>query len=373
MVYQRLLVLSDIFWALFAVNMPSRNLELGSGTSSKQREKRIALRVCLWIALVLIITFSLSIGVSFRSHRHCFAGTCGEWLFPLQARLHVVVWYSWLLLSILFLGVRAFHLEMRRYLARPLFARKLPLIKKQLSMGGCLMMFWIACLYGALISVWWIKLNNYFVHRGEAGGIFSGGGRLAGVALTGHMCDVTMGMVLLPISRHSALASAFNFSVSTTLTVHMIIAYFLFVLVCIHGILYAAWVPLFNSLSPKLRTVIPVLNPTFLYDETWPGNRTSLGIWRASLIFSGILTAMIMLIIFISTLPSIRSKHFNAFYFTHLFGTVMIIIICLHASTMFYCLAPGLALWCLDWGMRIHELGTAHDSEITTIGNEWYW
>lgn len=235
------------------------------------------------------------------------------------------------------------------------------------------MLCWVISLYGVVVGIWWIRLRDYFVDRGVADGIDRGGRRLAAVALTGHICDITMGMVLLPISRHSALASFFKIAVSTTLTNHMLAAYTLFVLVVVHGLLYASWVSVFNSLSSALQTVIPVLNPTYLYRETWPGNPTSLGIWRASLIFTGIIAALIMSAIFITTLPAVRSKHFNVFYFTHLLAIVMVIIICLHASTMFYCTAPGLAMWTLDWGMRLYELRRLLDGEITTIGNGWYW
>ena len=216
-------------------------------------------------------------------------------------------------------------------------------------------------------------MRDYFVQRSVASGISRGGNRLAAVALTGHMCDITMGMVLVPISRHSALASFFKMSVSTTLTNHMLTAYTLFILVLIHAFLYVSWVPVFNSLSNGLRMVIPVLNPTYLYNEVWPGSHSSLGIWRASLIFTGIVAVIIMAALSITTLPAVRKKHFNLFYFTHLFSIAMVVIICLHASTMFYCTAPGLAMWFLDWGMRIYELRKVLDGDITTIGNGWYW
>ncbi|KAL8640295.1 MAG: hypothetical protein Q9226_008764, partial [Calogaya cf. arnoldii] len=68
----------------------------------------------------------------------------------------------------------------------------------------------------------------------------------------------------------------------------------------------------------------------------------------------------------------VRRKHFNLFYFTHLFSIVMVIVICLHASTMLYCTAPGLAMWCLDWSMRLHELKSLLYGEISTFGNGWY-
>ena len=335
---------------------------------------RITPRTCLWpLVGSLVATFCLSIGLTFRSDHQCYAGTCGEWLFPLQTRLHVAVWYAWLSISVIFLAVRAFHPEMQKSLARSLVRHKIPVIRKHLTISGAITISWTIALYVVIIGIWWMRLRNYFVGRGKAGGIFHGGNRLAAVALTGHFCDVTMGMVLIPISRHSALASFFKLSVSTTLTLHMTTAYTLFILVLLHGLLYASWIPIFHSLSQNLRMVYPVLNPTYLYLQAWPGNTSSLGVWRASLIFSGLVAVIIMSTIFLTTLPAVRTKHFNLFYFTHFLSIVMVIVICLHASTMFYCTAPGLAMWSLDWGMRLYELRRALDGQITTIGNGWYW
>ena len=235
------------------------------------------------------------------------------------------------------------------------------------------MVFWVICLYGIIISVWWVELHGYFTRRNGDAGIHKGSNRLAAIALTGHLADVTMGMALLPISRHSALASFFMISTSTTLTNHMLAAYFLFVLVVIHGLLYISWVPVFNSLSNDLQKAIPVLNPTYLYTETWPGDDSALGIWRASLIFTGLVATLIMAALFVTTLPGVRQKHFNLFYFTHLLSIVMVIVICLHASTLFYCTAPGILMWVLDWGMRVYELRRSLKGNIKALGKGWYW
>lgn len=341
---------------------------------AKPRLSRITPRTCLWpLAGSLVVTFGLSIGLTFRSDHHCFAGTCGEWLFPLQARLHVVIWYAWLSISVTFLAVRAFHPEMQKVVNRPLAKRKLPLVGKGVSLGGALMVLWILALYGVVVGVWWIRLRDYFVGRNTAAGIYRGSNRLAAIALTGHLCDITMGMVLLPISRHSALASFFKIAVSTTLTNHILTAYTLFALVLTHGFLYVSWVPVFHGLSTALRRAIPVLNPTYLYTETWPGNLSRLGIWRASLVFTGLSAAIIMCAIFVTTFPKVRARNFNLFYFTHLLSIPMVVIICLHASTMFYCTSPSLAMWLLDWGMRLYELRRVLDGNISTIGNGWYW
>jgi len=335
---------------------------------------RITPRTCLWpLAGSLSIAFALSISLTFRSNTHCYAATCGEWLFPLQTRLHVVVWYCWVSLFVTWLAVRAFSPKLRRIICQPLFERKLPIVHQQLSLSGLLVFLWIVLLYGTIVGIWWVRLRGYFVERGVANGVFEGNQTLAAIALLGHLCDVTMGMVLIPISRHSALASFFALSVRTTLTFHMLTAYTLFVLVLTHGFLYVGWVAVFNSLSDQLRMVFPVLNPTYLYDETWPGNNDSLGVWRASLIFSGILTAAILAVVSVTTIPEVRRKHFNVFYYTHLLVVMAVIIICLHASTIFYCVAPGLLMWVLDWGMRLYELRQKLDTKIASLGNGWYW
>ena len=340
----------------------------------KKHASRITPRTCLWpLAASLVITFGLSIGLTFRSDQWCYAATCGESLFPLQARLHVIIWYLWLSVSVTVLAVRAFHPEMQKALARPLTKYKLPLLGRHISIGGFVMGLWIISLYGIVIGVWWIRLRDYFNYRDNIAGIYHGGDRLAAIAMTGHVCDITMGMVLLPISRHSALASFFKLSISTTLTNHILTAYTLFILVIIHGLLYISWVPAFNKLSTELRMVIPVLNPTYLYTQVWPGDTSSIGIWRASLIFTGCFAALIMTAIAITTLPKVRKAHFNIFYFTHLLAILMVIVICLHASTIFYCTAPGLAMWFLDWMMRLWELRRELDGSISTLGKGWYW
>ena len=335
---------------------------------------RITPRTCLYpLTGCLLITFALSISLTFRSDHHCYAGTCGEWYFPLQARLHVVIWYFWISIFVTFLAVRAFSPELRRFLRLPVLDRKLPIVRKHVTISGVLAVIWILALYGIIIGVWWIRLRNYFEERGRAGGVYVGNQTLAAIALVGHLCDVTMGMVLMPISRHSALASFFSLNVSTTLTFHMIAAYTLFALVLTHGFLYVAWIPVFNNLSETLRRVFPVLNPTWVYLNTWPGDSSSLGVWRASLIFTGLFATAIMALISITTIPEIRRKHFNFFYFTHLLVIPGVVVACLHASTIFYCVAPGLFMWVLDWGMRLYELRQKLDGKVTCIGNGWYW
>lgn len=233
-----------------------------------------------------------------------------------------------------------------------------------MTLSGALVLLWIGALYGSITGIWWVRLDTYFDERGNAGGVTLGNNLLAAIALTGHYADVTLGMVLLPVSRHSALASFFKLSVSTTLTYHMLTAYLLFTFVLIHAFLYISWVPLMPDLSSTPWRVFPLLNPTYLYDEVWPDNTSSLGIWRASLVFSGAVAALIMVILALTTLPWVRLRHFNVFYFTHLLSIVAVVVVCLHASTLFYCTAPGIAMLILDWGMRLYELRQGLDGKV---------
>lgn len=149
--------------------------------------KRITPRTCLWpLTGSLIASFALSLGLTFRSDHHCYAGTCGEWLFPLQARLHVVVWYCWLSLSITILALRAFHPSIRRSLHKQLYTNQIPIVRKSLTASGVLVIFWVLSLYGIVIGIWWLRLREYFVGRGEQGGMMNGNRRVAAVALTGQ-------------------------------------------------------------------------------------------------------------------------------------------------------------------------------------------
>lgn len=336
--------------------------------------KRITPRTCLWpLAVSLLLCFSLSIALTFRSDRHCYAGVCGEWLFPFQARLHVVVWYCWISLSVTVMALRALRPSVQLRLQRQHFDRKFPLLRKRLTTGGALMFLWVLVLYGIVTGIWWLRLQDYFATRGQEGGLSKGNTLLAAVALTGHYADVTMGMVLLPVARNSALASFFRLAASTTFAFHMIQAYVLFALITIHGLVYASWTTIYRENPSQTRPIFPLLNPTYLYNEVWPGNHSFLGVWRASLVFTGLIATLLMLTIFMTTFPAVRRNHFNVFYFTHLLSIVAVVVICLHASTMFYCTAPGLAMWILDWGMRICELSGKIDSQLEAIGNGWFW
>lgn len=154
--------------------------------------------LCLWLLLITILcTFGLSYGLTYRSNHHCYAGVCGSWLFPTQARRHVIVWYSWLSISVAFLSLRALVPKVRKFTSMQTGVW-VPLMGKRLTLGGLMLVMWQCVLYGILVGIWWPRLDDYFQERGEG---LPGNALVAFVAQSGHLADVTTGLVLLPVTR----------------------------------------------------------------------------------------------------------------------------------------------------------------------------
>lgn len=76
----------------------------------------------------------------------------------------------------------------------------------------------------------------------------------------------------------------------------------------------------------------------------------------------------------ITALPVLRRSNYNLFYFTHIIGAIIImILVSIHASTNFYFLLPGLVFWISDWIWRVtHHLGTEVEATVENAGNGWY-
>jgi len=89
---------------------------------------------------------------------------------------------------------------------------------------------------------------------------------------------------------------------------------------------------------------------------------------------TGVIGGIALIPMFITALPIIRRWNYNIFYYTHIIGAIAImIVLCLHASTNFYFLLPGLVLWVSDWVWRVsHRLGTGVEAIVEKAGNGWY-
>lgn len=76
----------------------------------------------------------------------------------------------------------------------------------------------------------------------------------------------------------------------------------------------------------------------------------------------------------ITGLPWLRRNHYNTFYFTHIILAFLVIwALCIHSSTGFYFLLPGIILWVADWAWRVsNSLYAKQQVQIEYAGNDWY-
>jgi ferric-chelate reductase len=76
----------------------------------------------------------------------------------------------------------------------------------------------------------------------------------------------------------------------------------------------------------------------------------------------------------ITALPIIRRNNYNTFYYIHIiFALLILVLVCLHASTNFYFVLPGLLLWVYDWSYRArHALCFKQTIQAESAGNNWY-
>ena len=301
-------------------------------------------RTCLWpLTGALCISFALSMGLTYRSNGSCYAGVCSETHSPLQTRLQVAVWYLWLALSVTVLGFRSFKPWLRKFLNMRISVFG---TTHKAWLSSILMALWISSLFGIITGIWWRELHRFYLSQGPD--MVQSAGVLAAISLSGQWAALAFGLALTPVSRHSALGSFFKLSFSGTQKFHMMVSYLLITLVFVHTLLYLYWVGYWKTWPADKQALFPVYNPEHSNDEVYPGNKTALGKYRASLVFTGGASAFILLLIVITSNRFVRGRWFKIFYWVHTLSILSIIVAALHSSTLFYCIAPGIFMWLLD-------------------------
>ncbi|KAF5554241.1 hypothetical protein FMEXI_2062 [Fusarium mexicanum] len=99
--------------------------------------------------------------------------------------------------------------------------------------------------------------------------------------------------------------------------------------------------------------------------------------WFVQTTYTGIAAFLPILAVLVTSLPYIRRQHYNLFYYTHVIcGIIIFVASCIHASTDFYLLLPGLLLWVGDWVRRVffgetNGLSTKTVATVENIGSSW--
>lgn len=171
---------------------------------------------------------------------------------------------------------------------------------------------------------------------------------------------------MVPVARTSVLAQVFAIAPSSLLRFHALVTYALFAAVLAHTALFYAWVPVFARAGPDLKAAFGIDNPTVSQAEAEES------VYAQSVLASGVLALAVLVAVVVTSLPGARRRRYNTFYCTHLLTAVFFVLVCLHASTDFYMLLPGLALWVLDWGLRFRGLATEVEAGLRAEGNGWF-
>lgn len=116
--------------------------------------------------------------------------------------------------------------------------------------------------------------------------------------------------LILIFHRTSPLAYLFNLTTEVTLYFHRIISYMLFAVALLHMLVFYTWLVLSRTfLAEEYRHLFDVDNPYFEGEK--------LSYWQAALLGSGLAATILLAVLVITSIPSIRLKKYNTFYFTH--------------------------------------------------------
>ncbi|KAK4580038.1 hypothetical protein LTR86_000240 [Recurvomyces mirabilis] len=309
---------------------------------------------------IFIICTGFTIGLTWAP---CYASLCTEEFFPAATRYHVATYYGLIASIAIGLFLRAYSPLCYRISTTYLGRREIPVFKKRFSIGGLFLVFWILAI-ALVTTVFWINPEvNFYTARTDVVDWSGPKVDLVVTAIIGHHVDILLGLTLIPVGRNSLLVRVFGLSYGTLLYTHKLLAYVTIVGVAAHAIAYfnfwAAWAA--EPYGSPRRAAVDVNNPTLSIAET-----NARGPWSKAVLGTGLASFLAMIIVLITALPVIRRRAYNIFYYAHIvFGVVIMVGACCHASTNFYFLLPGVLLWVIDWSWRLFNGDSGLAKEVT--------
>jgi len=187
------------------------------------------------IASLLVACAGATIGLTFAP---CYSTICVDRWFPSQVRSHIVLFYGGISVAAIFLAASSKSKAFSSAFGRYLYDKPLPLFDLRLTIGGTLLALWILALTLAPTAYWFPAERNFWYAKGKAIDWTQYMFRVVWSGVTGHWCDVMLGLVLLPVGRNSLITTAFAIEPSTLLLAHKLLAYALCACGLIHGLLY---------------------------------------------------------------------------------------------------------------------------------------
>ena len=170
----------------------------------------------------------------------------------------------------------------------------------------------------------------------------------AGLMATGHMGDVLLGLVVIPLGRNSFLPALLDIQMDAALRFHKRCGILLCLVTVAHG--GVIWTKTTTLLTPPSYTYwtfnIDVQGPKWIFYVSDAGFMATFGF----------IAGAALMILWIFTFPSVRRRLYHIFYGVHIiFGPIMIATACLHTSSIWYYSMPGAFLLLTDWIIRIYN------------------
>jgi ferric-chelate reductase len=187
------------------------------------------------IAALLIVCSGFTVGLTFAP---CYSSICVEQFFPSQTRIHIAVFYGGIGIAAIYFAGWSKSTVIRSFSDFHLFAKPLPLIGTRLSVGGTLLSAWILAFTLATTAFWLPAEHAFWYVKGFEVEWTQYMFRVTWAGVTGHWCDILIGLVFLPVGRNSLISNAFGIQSSTLLVAHKLLAYSLCAFGLIHGLLY---------------------------------------------------------------------------------------------------------------------------------------
>ncbi|KAJ4989555.1 hypothetical protein SVAN01_04932 [Stagonosporopsis vannaccii] len=322
-------------------------------------------------AIVLIPTGFLGITIGL-TYAPCYATVCPEEFLHRETKIHLGTFYLMLAIFGSALFLRSYVTSLRTFSSYCL-SFEIPILHKRLSVGGLLASVWIVGSTLATTAIWLQPLLDFWGLRTDPLDWTTTKLQLTITGVTGHYADVLMGLLIIPVSRNSLVGRAFGIHQSTLMAAHKLISYLFTAAVVAHGVTYLIYAMAPFAESELKDHTFATGNPTMTLAEA-----EARSFWYTTTTYNGIAVLLIIIVIVLTSLPFVRRKNYNTFYYFHVFcGTSIFIGASIHASTDFYLLLPGLFLWVIDIGMRLFsgESGGSHNKVTAIIENagaDWY-
>lgn len=270
-------------------------------------------------------------------------------------KVSLAVFYGFLLLTGAFLIVARLKPAVFRFLHR----ETVPLVK--MSNGEIMLFFASACLLVFNIFYWWslfkkVEFSYWSQGRWQPWSFAT--------AVSGRVCDVTLGLLMIPVSKNSVLQHLYGVSYNTAMRYHKVMGWALFLAIAVHLAVYMVG----NSLQP------PAWGPRYKHMLRKEWANPSSNLWGNCnwMTMMGVLAALIMALPFLFSLRPLRQRFYNTFYFFHLCLHFAMPFAWLHSVSDFYYMVPGIVLYTADLVVRLysrlHSLEVVGVSRDTAVG-----